>query len=263
MFRYLAFLLTTCFCYSSPDAGLEVIVLENQTVTLSCPHAVASEAVRWSRYRNGLREELLTIKDGKDDGPDKRYSSLADNKSLVITRVKKPDAGFYLCNEKKAEYLTVTTDPKLVGRSTPRNDGSRSAQGPNLKGPDPVEDEDEPEGQQYSDVWKVPVGVVIGAALVLLGILTLRFCSKKRAVENTDVDKTVAEVIYEEIEDSEVRLRREPGVESPYYWTDVTETLGTSTPPNDQPYAKLNKLKTKGRGNVECVYYLAQNPPMT
>ncbi|XP_040002245.1 uncharacterized protein LOC120800300 isoform X3 [Xiphias gladius] len=120
------------------------------------------------------------------------------------------------------------------------------------------------ENQRPSDLWKIPVGVVIGATLVLLVFFALRFCSEKRAERETNVVKAVTEVIYEEIEDGNVQPRREPDVESPYYWSSIIETPNTSTSPNTNAlYTSVNKLKAKGRGNEECVYSVAQIPLQT
>ncbi|KAJ4945144.1 hypothetical protein JOQ06_013680 [Pogonophryne albipinna] len=69
----------------------------------------------------------------------------------------------------------------------------------------------EPENQPRSDFWKVPVGVVVGAALVLLGIITLRHFSKNREERNPNEDEAEPERIYEEIKDTPNEQRNEAG----------------------------------------------------
>ncbi|KAG8014506.1 Growth arrest-specific protein 8 [Nibea albiflora] len=116
------------------------------------------------------------------------------------------------------------------------------------------------ENQHSSDFWKIPVGAVVGAALMLLSILTMRLISKKRRQTNASVDKSGTEAIYEEIQAGTQQPRRESDVESPYYCTSFSEIPSTSTSPNDNLYSTVNKIKTKGCSKEECVYYLAEDP---
>lgn len=231
-FLFACFLLPLLYFTDDP----KVTVLQNKTAKLPCSHTKGD--VSWSRLRNGERVILVSSKNGREIITDKRFGYQADN-SLVILKVKPSDSGMYFCNRSKI-YLEVTTDPSVVTPATPRNSGLGL----------------DTENQQSSDFWKVPAGVIVGAALTLLSILTLRLCSKKSRETNTDVDKPGAEVIYEEIEAGE----EQADVESPYW---VSETLSASTPPNNNLYSTVNKLKTTGRSSEVCVYYLAQNPPQT
>lgn len=226
-----------------------VTALQNSQATLPCHDT--KENVTWTRYLNGNgnRLTLVRIKNGKEEILDKNFGSLAD-KSLVIKKVSASDSLTYLCNEKQV-YLKVTTDPNMVdaGNVRQRNDGLGFGLGPDEKGIAA-----DAENQHSSDFWKIPVGAVVGAALMLLSVLTMRLISKKRRETNANVDKSGTEVIYEEIEAGTQQPRRESDVESPYYWTSISEIPSTSTSPNDNLYSTVNKLKT------ECVYYLAEDP---
>ncbi|XP_078128872.1 uncharacterized protein LOC144532150 [Sander vitreus] len=253
-------LLAGCFSRSSTDTPT-FNVLQNTMATLPCPH---KGDVTWSRYIHGSRVILVTIKNGKEKMSDKRYGSLADN-SLVIRNVTSFDTTLYLCNQTQV-YLNVTTPPNTGAPRagsvivTQRNDGLGFGIEPDA------------ENQQPSDFWKVAVGVAVGAAvgavMVLLGILTLRFCFKNRTERSTrdnNLDKSVTgEAIYEEIEASEEQPRgRDSYFESPYYWTSISEPASTSTPPSNNLYSAVNKPTAKGRSGGECVYSLAQNPLQT
>lgn len=220
-------------------------VQQNTVATLPCPHKKGD--VTWSRYTNGERVTLVTIKNGIEQKTDPRFGSLADN-SLVIINVTSSDSVMYLCNKAQI-YLIVTTDAPV----TPRNDG------PGQKGI-----ATDTENQQPSDFLKVPIGVVVGAALVLLVIFTLRFCSKNRLERNTNLDKTVTEVIYEEIGAVGEQPGGESYFESPYYCTSISEMpTHSSTPPSNNLYSTVNKRTAEGRSSEECVYSLTQNPLQT
>ncbi|XP_049428522.1 uncharacterized protein LOC125886381 [Epinephelus fuscoguttatus] len=256
MLLYLYFLLAGCLCHSSADIP-KITVLQHKVATLPCPHVKGR--VTWSRYISGEKVNLVTVENGIRKVTDQRYSSL-DNNSLVIRDVTFSDTTTYLCNGIQV-YLEVTTDPNMVVPSageapvTQRNDGLGFGLGPDQK----ILTADT-ENQQPSDFWKVSVGVVLGAVLVLLVIFTLKLCSKKRTERNADVDKTVTDVIYEEIEAGPEHPGRESYFESPYYWTSVSETPSTSTPSSNHLYSTVNKLTAKGRISEECVYSLAQHP---
>ncbi|XP_038590407.1 uncharacterized protein LOC119914931 [Micropterus salmoides] len=263
MWLYLCFLLVGCFCHRFADIPVTT-VLQNTVAVLPCPHKKGN--VEWSRYIGGERVILVTIENGEEKKTNKCYGSQADN-SLLITNVQSTDSAMYMCNKSQI-YLKVTTDPNMVGPNagnapvTPRNDGLGFGSVPGLRGEAAAEEADT-EKQRSSDLWKVPVGVLVGAASVLLVFFTLRFCSKKKAGTNSNMVETVTEVIYEEIKDGEEQPRTESDVESPYYWASITETPSSLSPPNYNQYSTINKLKTGGRSYEECVYYFAQNPPQT
>ena len=108
----------------------------------------------------------------------------------------------------------MTTPPNVVAPSagnvpvTQRNNGLGST-----------------ENQQPSDFWKVAVGVVVGAVLVLLVILTLRFCFKNKTERSTrnNLDKTVPdEPIYEEMKAYKEQPRRRD--------SSISEAPSTSMP---------------------------------
>ncbi|XP_069578184.1 uncharacterized protein [Brachyistius frenatus] len=241
---YFYFLLMGCFCLNSADVTKQT-VLQHTAATLPCPHAKGN--VSWTRYRSSKLVTLVSIINGLDRRTDKRFSSLADN-ALYISNVEVLDTSMYMCNGRQTVYLEVTTDTNIVPKARPEDEA----------GGEHVLDSDQKK-QQYSDLWKVPVGVVIGASLVLFSILILRFCSAKRAGRNTSEDQNVNEVIYEDIKDLGEQLRRESGVESPYSWSTITEPPNTCTPLDAHLYSTVNKVKAEGR--EACVYFLAQNPP--
>lgn len=217
---------------------------QNTQVTLPCPHKVGN--VQWSRFINGDKVVIVRIEDGMERILDKHYGSLADN-SLVIRDVRLSDSTMYFCNDSRI-YLQVTTDPNMV---TQGNDGLKDGAAAG-----------DPQNQQSSGSWKLAAGAVVGAALVTLVVFLLRFCPKNREETNSNVNETVTDVIYEEIEAGEEQLRRDSDVESPYYWTSISEAASTSTPANHNLYSSVNKLKPGGPSQ-EAVYYLAQNPAQT
>ncbi|XP_028443871.1 uncharacterized protein LOC114561909 [Perca flavescens] len=196
MLLYLLLLLAASFGFSLND-NPTFNVLQNPTATLPCPHKKGD--VTWSRYRDGDLVILVTITNGEEKTSDKRYSSLADN-SLVIRNVTALDTAMYLCNKTEV-FLKVITPPNVGAQRarnepvTQRNNGLGFCIEPDA------------ENQQPSDVWKlaliVVVTVVASAVLVLLVILTLRFCFKngtERSTRNNNLDKTVAdEPLYEEM----------------------------------------------------------------
>ncbi|XP_035856394.1 uncharacterized protein LOC118494870 [Sander lucioperca] len=245
-------LLAGCFSRSSTDTPT-FNVLQNRMATLPCPHKKGD--VTWSRYRDGYRVILVTITNGHEKRSDKRYGSLTDN-SLVIRNVTVFDSTLYFCNKTQV-YLNVTTPPNTVVPSAGSVPVTQS-----------FSIEPDAENQQPSDFWKLAVGVVVGAVLVLLVILTLRFCFKnrtERSTRNNKLDKSVTgEAIYEEIEANEEQPRgMDSHFESPYYWTSISEPASTSTPPSNNLNSAVNKPTAKGRSGGECVYSLAQNPLQT
>lgn len=237
-FLFVCFLLPLFYFTDVP----KVTVLQNTMAKLPCPHTKRDAS--WSRLQNSEHVILVSTENGRERRTDKRFSCQADN-SLVILNVKPSDSRMYFCNQIQI-YLEVTTDPSVVTPATPRL-GLDLGPGQNGVTADK-------ENQQSSDFWKVPAGVVVGAALTLLSILTLRLCLKKSRETNTDVDKPATEGIYEEIEERE----EQADVESPYW---ISEMPSASAPPYNNLYSTVNKLKTKGHSSEECVYYLAQTPP--
>ncbi|KAI3353601.1 hypothetical protein L3Q82_020119 [Scortum barcoo] len=190
-------------------------VLENTTATLPCPHK--SGDVSWSRLINSKMVILVSIVNGQEKKNDKRYSSLVDN-SLVIINVKISDSAVFWCNKSKI-YLNVTNDPNMVP----------------IAGNGPVTSRNEPRNTPRNEPVTPRNGPV-----------TSRNPGPEKRVElNTKPDKTAVEVIYEEIEAGEEQ--RESDVESPYYWSSITESPVISTPPKNNLYSTVNKSKSEGR----------------
>ncbi|KAK2817592.1 hypothetical protein Q5P01_025783 [Channa striata] len=102
-----------------------------------------------------------------------------------------------------------------------------------------------------TDLWKVPVGIVIGAVLVLVAITALRFCSKHRAKAKSSRVRPATEVVYEEIKDSNGEPAREPDGQSVYYCT-VTETANMRM---------ANRPSTSNK--QEIIYSLVQTQAQT
>ncbi|XP_065816580.1 uncharacterized protein [Labrus bergylta] len=239
-------LLAGCSSYCCADVPA-VFASQRETVTLPCP--VKSGDVTW-KHLTGSQEgkTLVTIRNGEEKITNKdKYGSLADN-SLVIKKVDPSDYRMYFCNKHRV-YLQETADPNMLpdAGNEPGQTGV------------PAGDE-AASGDESSDLWKVPVGVLVGAALVLFAVFTLRFCSRRKTETHSNVDKTM-EVIYEEIEGVWEQSVRESDVESPYYSSCIRETPNTSTTwTDDHLYSSVNKLSSDGDGRYECVYNLAQNP---
>lgn len=213
-------------------------VAQGSLVTLHCPHARGD--VTWSRYIDGKRVTILTTKNDHEHRTNKRFGSLA-NYSLFIMNVESSDTTMYLCNGVPTVYLNVTQKGNIP--VTPVDGGRRFDFEEGEEGTDA---EDKPS----SDIWKVPVGVVIGAALVLLAF-TLRFCSN-RSKRNRHQETTVKERIYEEIQHGNMQLRRNPEVGGP------TETQSSPTPAENVLYDTVNMLKPNVNRSDECVYSLIQ-----
>ncbi|XP_074552537.1 uncharacterized protein LOC141809423 [Halichoeres trimaculatus] len=236
-------LLTGGSCPSSADM-IEIYAHPNTMASLPCP--VETGDVTWSYLtKSGLTETLVSIVNGEERITNRdKYGSQADN-ALLIKKVNPSDSRMYFCNKRKV-YLFVTTDPNMLapkaGNRDPDSGGSDSGT------------------QESSDLWKVPVGVVIGAVSVLLVLLTLRSCSKRGTDTSRNQDKATAEVVYEEISAVGDQLGRGSDVESPY-WTSITVTPNTPTLTNSNLYSTVSRSKDPSRG--ECVYYLAQSPAQT
>ncbi len=241
-----------------------VTVLQNTVATLPCPYKTGD--VSWKRHIRGEEVTLVTIQNGIEEKARPRYASLADN-SLVIKNVTYFDSAMYSCNKSQI-FLEITTDPNKVNPKAgnvpvkPENDAQDFETDSSEKGVAAPEDDDA-KNQQTSDFWKIPVGIVAGAVLVLLATAISRFCLKKRKETNKNMANCVSEVIYKEIEAAEEQPRRQSDVESPYSWTSISDIQSTGKPPKNNLYSTVNKLNTKTRSNDECVYYLAQNPPQT
>ncbi|XP_030587955.1 uncharacterized protein LOC115782085 isoform X1 [Archocentrus centrarchus] len=250
MWLYAWFLPAACFCYSSAEPP-KVTVLEHSDAVLSCPHAQGD--VTWSRHKGGLLT-LLTVRNGQVSSSDQRFSS-RENHELVIRNVVESDTSMYLCNGEKTAYLEVTTDPNKVDPKdqpvTQRNEQTVTAAGADIK-------------HSPSDLWKVPVAVLGGAALVFLSLLTLRLWKAKKAARNTSGVETGHEVVYEEIGNDDVEPgRRESEVESPYYCSEIREPPNTCTVPTSPLYSTVHKPRPGGREAETCVYYFSQNPSQT
>lgn len=145
---------------------------------LPCPHK--SGDVFWSRLRNSKSIILVSFSNGEVRKFEKGFNWQADN-SLVIIKAKPNDSAMYFCNQSKI-CLRVTSDPSTVTSASPSSNGL-------CLDPGPVQTD----VQLSSEPWKVLAGVVAGAALALLSVITLRVCWRKRSVENG-----AAEVVYEE-----------------------------------------------------------------
>ncbi|KAI9518838.1 hypothetical protein NQZ68_033959 [Dissostichus eleginoides] len=209
-------LLAACSSISYTADPEKITALTGMKATLPCPHKTGDVIWSWLNRGNGNPLTLVTIENDKVNIIDKRFAFGSDN-SLVIENVTTDLGIMYLCNISKI-YLEIMKDPNKLDPEAgfkpvkQRNKG----QGTTAK----------PENQQPSDFWKVPVGVVVGAALVLLGIIILRHFSKNREERNPNEDEAVPEQIYEEIKDNEHQPGREP-YGSPYYWTSINETPTT------------------------------------
>nr|XP_033944371.1 uncharacterized protein LOC117450615 isoform X2 [Pseudochaenichthys georgianus] len=250
-------LLAACFSISYTADPEKITVQTGMKATLPCPHKKGDVTWSWHMDGNGKTLPLVTIEKGKVNIIDRRFGSGSDN-SLVIENVT-PDLGkMYFCNIVRI-YLEVMKDPNMDDHDpeagykivTQRNKGLGVDSG--QEGTTA-----EPENQPRSDFWKVPVGVVVGAALVLLGIITPRHFSKNREERNPNEDEAEPERIYEEIKDSEHQPGREP-YGSPYYWTSINETPTTQYNNNKYIYS-VNTPAAEGGSREECVYHLAQFP---
>ncbi|XP_033985579.1 uncharacterized protein LOC117481790 [Trematomus bernacchii] len=249
-------LLAACFSISYTADPEQITVQTGMKATLPCPHKKGD--VKWSWYKGGNgKVPLVTIENGKVNIIDKHFAFGSDN-SLVIENVTPDLERMYLCNNYRI-YLEVMKDLNMVDPEagykpvTQRNKGQGVDSGQEGTAA-------EPENHQPFDFWKVPVGVVVGAALVLLGIITLRHFSNNREERNPNEDEAVPERIYEEIKDSEHQPGRE-SYGSPYYWTSINETA--TTQPNNNKYNSVNRPAAEGGSREECVYHLTQLPLQT
>lgn len=192
---------------------------------------------------------LLTVRNGHVNSSSKRFGS-RNNNELLIRNVVESDTSMYLCNERKTAYLNVTTDPSVVDRTVTgrKDDPDRkvTAAGADTAPP--------------SDLWKVPVGVLAGAALVLLSMLTLRLWKAEKAARDTRA--VLSEVVYEEIGHADVEPYPAPEskVETPYCCSDVGNQSNTSTAPTAPLYSNQCRPQPEGHASDTCVYHLTQNP---
>lgn len=214
-------------------------VLQNQMVKLPCRHTDGD--VSWSRLQNGNKIILVEVR------KDRRFGS-GPKDVPVILNVRLSGSGMYFCNQSQI-YLEVITNPSMVPPVTATSGGLGVGTG-GQKGVTADQ-----EKQRSSDVWKVPAGVGVGAALTLLSVFTWRLCSKTSGGTNTREAQAQPEAIYEEVES----VAGQSGSESPDSW--IRETPCRSTPLNKSLYS--TEMKTKGVGRDECVYYLAQTPQTT
>ncbi|MEQ2285609.1 hypothetical protein AMECASPLE_033731 [Ameca splendens] len=245
MLLFVCFLLAGSFCHSTGIRNQTVFL--NTNASLPCSHAHGD--VTWSRYRNMKRKTLVSITKGVVDIPDKRFGLQADG-ALLIRNVDFSDESMYLCNLKQEVYLKVISDSnEQIPKDGP---GDRAAPGKD----EPVvrleseQKEAAAEIQHSSDSWKIPVGVVLGAALLLLMFLALRVWSSKRA-EIRNSKENVSEVVYEEIQDTDQLQDSE--LECRYYST-IMDGANSSTPSEPHLYSSVNRLRVEGWSRV------AQNP---
>ncbi|KAL6111066.1 uncharacterized protein ACO6RY_20026 [Pungitius sinensis] len=221
----LCFVLAGGFCSSFADPPQQT-VLQGTEATLLCPDEKPD--VTWKRLINGKKVDLLTVKNGKKWTEDQRYGYRAPT-SLVIRNVTSWDSTMYWCNGKMV-YLNVA---ERVGPDAGHEGRTPAPGGPGPRGS---------AVRSPPRRGRGPVGMVVGAALVVLGVLTLNFCSRNRTEKSTELHE--AEAIYEEID-----VGVESYFESPHHVTRVGEMA--------------NELLTGGHGGQECVYSLAQNPLST
>ncbi|XP_035770590.1 uncharacterized protein LOC118455495 [Neolamprologus brichardi] len=229
MLLYAGLLLCVHVCHGAAEI-LTVSARQHTDAVLTCPHAQGH--VTWSRAIGGTRVTLLTVSDGHVNSSSERFGS-RDNNELLIRNVVESDTSMYLCNERMTAYLNVTTDPSVVDQTVTgrKDDPAVTAAGADTAPP--------------SDLWKVPVGVLAGAALVLSSMLTLRLWKAEKAARDTRA--VLSEVVYEEIGHADV----EPGpapeceVETPYCCSDVSNQC---------------RPRPEGHASDTCVYYLTQNP---
>ncbi|KAK1885653.1 Proline-rich receptor-like protein kinase PERK2 [Dissostichus eleginoides] len=175
--------------------------------TLPCPHKTGDVIWSWLNRGNGNPLTLVTTENGKVNIIDKRFAFGSDN-SLVIENVTTDLERMYLCNNYRI-YLKVMKDPNKLDPEagykpvTQRNKGQgvdSGQEGTTAK----------PENQPRSDFWKVPVGVAVAAALVLLATITLIHFFKNREKRTPNDDEAEPEQIYEEM----TRIEHQPGRES-------------------------------------------------
>ncbi|XP_030206862.1 uncharacterized protein LOC115540033 [Gadus morhua] len=168
----------------------KVHVSEGQTVELKCPHASAPP-VRWMIKVNG---SLVSLLDHNEGG---HFSVAADNRTLTVQRALSEHSGLYHCRGKNTVYLKV--DPPLQ-----------------------VDQPVQPVVTS-ADYWWIPVGLALGAALV---ILIHRKHRSRETLQNHRNDPTpdlvvtsdpTSEGVYEEIPDQGDVLRRESGGAAVYH----------------------------------------------
>ncbi|CAL8389807.1 unnamed protein product [Arctogadus glacialis] len=208
---------------------LEVHVSEGKTVELKCPH-VSALPVRWERYQGG---DLVSLLDHNEDG---HFSLAADNRSLMVQRAREKHSGQYLCQSRKAVYLTV--DPPLQEDQ------------PGASEEDEAEDTTTPLlGSAH--YWGIPVGVAVGLALgVALGTALVLLIHRKhrfrKTLQNHRSDPTpdpvttsdpTSDGLYEEIPDQGDFLRRESGGGNVYQ-------LAYAPPHGNQLYATVDKPRS-------------------
>ena len=181
-----------------------VHVSEGETVELNCPH-VSELPVRWQRYNKG--GNLIYLLDHNEDG---HFSLAADNRSLTVQRARKEHSGLYHCQGKNTVYLKVD---------------------PPLQVDQPV---------TSADYWWIPVGLALGAALV---ILIHRKHRSRETLQNHRNDPTpdlvvtsdpTSEGVYEEITDQGDVLRWESGGAAVYH-------PAYAPPHGNHPYANVDE----------------------
>ena len=204
----------------------EVHVSEGETVELKCLH-VPPLPVRWQRFKGGT---LISLLDHNEDG---HFSLAADNRSLTVQRARAGHSGQYLCQGRKAAYLTV--DPPLKEDQ------------PGASEEDEAEDTTTPllGSARY---WRirvgvaVAVGVAVGVALeATLVLLNQRKNRSRKTLRNHRSDPTpdpvvtsdpTSDGVYDEGPDQGDVLQRESGGGNVYQ-------LAYAPPLGNHPYALL------------------------
>ncbi|KAK2918412.1 hypothetical protein Q8A73_002783 [Channa argus] len=200
MMFHLYVLLAGSLCHTVTGQFLpppSVTVLQDTTAVIPCPDPRPD--VTWSCFIHGATVTLVSVKDGQKQKTDKRFELQADN-SLVINNVKSDDTSLYLCNGKQV-YLNVVTNSSVKetqpeGKVTPRNKevDLESDQSGTAAAGDTV---DQPSSDLCCSFYYVKVVAVVCAALLLLSISTLKFCSKTKTQkvhggQNCDVAEETA-----------------------------------------------------------------------
>ena len=185
----------------STGSPSKVHVSEGKTVELKCPHASALP-VRWAIKVNG---SLVSLLDHNEGG---HFSLAADNRTLTVQRARAEHSGLYHCQGRRTVYLKVDPPNQVVVTS--------------------------------ADYWWIPVGLALGAALV---ILIHRKHRSRETLQNHRNDPTpdlvvtsdpTSEGVYEEIPDQGDVLRRESGGAAVYH-------LAYAPPHGNHPYANVDE----------------------
>ncbi|KAM8842857.1 uncharacterized protein ACB058_014418 [Synchiropus picturatus] len=171
-------LMVGCFCRSFVEQKTEVL---GSMISLKCLDTTAN--LSWTRNEGGSLVDLVGFRNGREIRRD-GFGVQADH-ALVIVRAKLSDTALYLCNGKPAVNLKVI-DPSEVSR-VPSPAVTRPWTLTPTSGTLPSSD----------FLWRVPVGVAGGLALLLVLVLIVWF---KRKTEEPE-----SEQVYEEIQDKHLQ----------------------------------------------------------